>query len=343
MLRICYWLLVCCILSTPGIAQDKLIVGVSPIAPFAMQDGNGKWTGLTIELWEDMAADMGVEYEYILQPLAANIQSVHLRETDVALGAISITEAREQLVDFSHTYFTSGLGIITKQTQSFSVFDILTDDRFIKSIAQLLGFIAIGGILILICENGSKNPDFKATKVGNGMWWSIVTITTTGYGDLVPKTTLGRLFASVWMILGAIIVPAMIGGLAATMTLDTNSTTVKSKNDLHQHKIGIISNTSTEVYFRNNNLPYIAVDSIEVLLSEVNNGSLDGGVYDAPMLQYHARKYPNLVVLPDLFDRQYYGFAIQDGSSLRNQLNVQLLRKTNDQKWLHRLNVYLGE
>lgn len=325
--------------STP----DRLVVGVSPVAPFAMQDSNGNWTGLTIELWEDIAEEMGVEYQYIQLPLAENIQSVHTKTTDVALGAISITESREQLVDFTHTYFTSGLGIITKQTRSFSVFDILTDERFLKSVAQLIGFVFAGGLLILICENGAKNPDFKITNVGNGVWWSIVTITTTGYGDLVPKTTLGRIFASIWMVLGAIIVPAMIGGLAATMTLDTNSTTIKSKSSLHRHAVGIIGNTSTELYFKNNNIPYTAVNSLDELLSKVNDGSLDGGVYDAPMLQYHARKYPDLVVLPEVFDRQYYGFAIQEGSPLRNQLNVQLLRKTNDQKWLHRLNVYLGD
>ena len=38
--------------------------------------------------------------------------------------------------------------------------------------------------------------------MSNGVYWAIVTMTTVGYGDLVPQTALGRLLASVVMMLG---------------------------------------------------------------------------------------------------------------------------------------------
>ncbi len=38
--------------------------------------------------------------------------------------------------------------------------------------------------------------------VGQGLWWAIQTVTTVGYGDLVPTSTLGRLVATLVMITG---------------------------------------------------------------------------------------------------------------------------------------------
>ena len=38
--------------------------------------------------------------------------------------------------------------------------------------------------------------------MASGVYWAIVTMTTVGYGDVVPQTELGRLLASVVMLLG---------------------------------------------------------------------------------------------------------------------------------------------
>ena len=38
--------------------------------------------------------------------------------------------------------------------------------------------------------------------IGDGLWWAIQTVTTVGYGDLVPTSTVGRLVAALVMVLG---------------------------------------------------------------------------------------------------------------------------------------------
>lgn len=38
--------------------------------------------------------------------------------------------------------------------------------------------------------------------IGDGLWWGIQTITTVGYGDLVPTSTTGRLVAALVMVVG---------------------------------------------------------------------------------------------------------------------------------------------
>jgi voltage-gated potassium channel len=34
------------------------------------------------------------------------------------------------------------------------------------------------------------------------MWWSVVTLTTVGYGDIYPVTTIGKIFAGISAVLG---------------------------------------------------------------------------------------------------------------------------------------------
>ena len=56
------------------------------------------------------------------------------------------------------------------------------------------------GYSIFVIESASPESQFQT--VGSGVYWAIVTMTTVGYGDVVPQTELGRLLASVVMLLG---------------------------------------------------------------------------------------------------------------------------------------------
>lgn len=67
--------------------------------------------------------------------------------------------------------------------------------------------------------------------IDDSMWWSIVTVTTVGYGDKVPRTATGRLLAMMLMFLGIIVfaifagevhpIPNRMLCLTATTTLST--------------------------------------------------------------------------------------------------------------------------
>jgi polar amino acid transport system substrate-binding protein len=58
-------------------------------------------------------------------------------------------------------------------------------------------------------------------------------------------------------------------------------------------------------------------------------------VYDAPLLKYWVDKnYRNGIdVLPELLERQDYGFALPSGSNLREPINRELLAKIRDPTW----------
>ena len=83
-------------------------------------------------------------------------------------------------------------------------------------LSVLLGF----GILLLLAASlaylleRSTQPDVFGS-IPAALWWAIVTMTTTGYGDVVPQTVLGRMLAGVVMVSG-IAVFALWAGILAT-------------------------------------------------------------------------------------------------------------------------------
>jgi voltage-gated potassium channel Kch len=73
----------------------------------------------------------------------------------------------------------------------------LTVRRAARIIASVtVAVTIISGVLIHFTD--PKN----FPNIGDGLWWAIQTVTTVGYGDLVPASTLGRLVAALVMLVG---------------------------------------------------------------------------------------------------------------------------------------------
>ncbi|MBI5709821.1 MAG: ion transporter [Candidatus Eisenbacteria bacterium] len=70
-----------------------------------------------------------------------------------------------------------------------------------------IAFIVAGGLAIRHAEPGIGS-------IEDGIWWSLVTTTTVGYGDIAPRTSLGRLIAAVLMIAGIGAIGMITGSIA---------------------------------------------------------------------------------------------------------------------------------
>ncbi len=71
----------------------------------------------------------------------------------------------------------------------------LTDNRLDTTIFTAIVILFTAGIIIVDIEPGINN-------ISDGIWWAWVTISTVGYGDIVPVTKTGRLFGAFLILIG---------------------------------------------------------------------------------------------------------------------------------------------
>ena len=79
--------------------------------------------------------------------------------------------------------------------------------------AVLMAVLILGTVMYVV-----EGPDNGYTSIPVSMYWAIVTMTTVGYGDVVPQTALGKLIASFMMLLGWGILAVPTGIVTAEMT-----------------------------------------------------------------------------------------------------------------------------
>jgi voltage-gated potassium channel len=87
---------------------------------------------------------------------------------------------------------------------------LLSRDSFPVAMAVLFLMVFLFGTAAWMLEHGS-NPAFA--EVGDGLWWAFVTLTTVGYGDIVPVTEGGRIVAVLTMVFGIAVYSLLIANL----------------------------------------------------------------------------------------------------------------------------------
>jgi len=89
------------------------------------------------------------------------------------------------------------------------------------AILTLIVLIIISACLMFSIENTAQPGQFDS--VSQAIWWSVVTLTTVGYGDITPVTFLGKLVAMIIMLLGVCTMALPAGILAAKFTEELQS------------------------------------------------------------------------------------------------------------------------
>jgi len=96
-------------------------------------------------------------------------------------------------------------------------------------VALVAALVVVVGAAVAYRAEHATNPGFA--DFGDALWWAIVTLTTVGYGDIVPKTTAGRIDGVMIMITGISVLGLLAGSMASFFRLEPTSTAETSEDD----------------------------------------------------------------------------------------------------------------
>lgn len=118
--------------------------------------------------------------------------------------------------------------------------------------------IGTSGIGIYLIE--SPHEDAQITNLIDAFWWASATVTTVGYGDVVPVTELGRLVGIVLMFVGISIIGTFISALGALL--------IGSRLKKHE---SVESSTKSLIIKKINDIENLEKNEVELLISMVKD------------------------------------------------------------------------
>jgi polar amino acid transport system substrate-binding protein len=313
-------------------SQEKALdVGIKVLSPCVMET-DGRYTGFDIELWEHIARDLKLKFHYRLTDQWKFFSDLVEGKADIAFSCMPITHELEETVDFSHHYLESGLRILVLNKSTFSV------KQTVKSIFSPLVFTALGTlfVFIIVCGNAvwfvEKGSRIISARYFPGIleafWYVLVTMTTVGYGDVVPRKWFGRLIALFIMLIGIGFFGWAIAQFSSAITVQKLHANIVSPEDLRDKVVATVEFTTSVPALNKLGAVVLPVSNIDKAYALLLKEKVNAVVFDSPaILHYeHHEGAGKVKTVGPLFDIQYYGFMFPEGSQLRERVNRSLLK-----------------
>ena len=326
--------LVCGLTNAAASDEKMLTVSIEITAPCVMQD-NGTYTGFDVELWEAIAQELNLSFQYKETDLKGLFTDLVGGHADVAFSCITVTNEREKIVDFSHHYLDSGLRIMVLNKTRFSPTEYVKS-VFSPVVVKALTYI---GLFIIICghvfwwvERGRRYISAKYFPgIFEAYWYVLVTMTTVGYGDIVPRKWVGRLIALFLMFIGIGFFGWAIAQLSSAITLQTLHSEISDHRDLRDKLVATVEGTTSVPALEKLGAVVVPAKTIDLAYEKLIKEEVSALVFDSPTILYYARNEGAGIVsvVGPLFDIQYYGFLFRQGSHLRESVNRALLKLRN--------------
>ncbi|MDV7340145.1 transporter substrate-binding domain-containing protein [Terasakiella sp. A23] len=340
--------------TSPVVAADEdkgLKVGLWEIEPFVMKGPDGDWTGLAIEVWEEVARELGFDYHYVVYDHYGLLEAVKKGDVDVGLADIPADHDFEEFFEYSRTYFHSDLAIASRADAGstvLQVLDTLTSPTVLKVMAVMLLIVFLTAGIFWVVERHQNDEvyDDRHRKFNffNGALWAMLLITAQEPDVFKNKSFIGRIVGMLVLVIGVTVSASYIALITSSLTVSEMTATVRGAEDLPHIKVASLSDSRASEYLDEHHLKHNQYETLGVAMTALAEKRVDAVVADEVELRYYVRKHAEqkLSVIPVHLETEYYALAFPEWSDLPAQVNTVILQFIESPLWKELLKRHLG-
>lgn len=316
------WLLPTASLATPS---SLTIVYYHPTEePFLSE--------IAFKVWQNSASAMGVQFNTIR---ADNLtQAISLLENGKAQLIVGPIIPTAQILptqyDYVDTYIPNQTGILISTKSHLNVWKkvfyllkIFAGVSFLTVLCLMLVF----AVLVWLAETRSNSDVFPRNPISGiavAWWFSIVSFTTVGYGDYVPKSSTGRFITVFWLFISLILGSTLYATMSSEATrLETQNHEINSLSEIGGKPIGYLQGHigAYEDIEKYKGIPIPAVD-FQQLATALTTEKISAAFVNNLVLNHELRQHPsaNLKLLDLMVNSESFSFIIHRDNPLESVL-----------------------
>ncbi|MEL6859637.1 MAG: ion transporter [Pseudomonadota bacterium] len=129
------------------------------------------------------------------------------------------------------------LARLVKLARFVPAFDVLgatvarAGTQLLTTLAMALALVYVSAVALYFVEGVGGQQQEGFASIPRSLWWAIVTLTTVGYGDVYPVTTLGRIFAAIISLAGIGVVALPAGVFASAFSDELREREIRKLQD----------------------------------------------------------------------------------------------------------------
>lgn len=323
---------------------DTLLVGIYHDPPFVIKTDENNYEGLSIELWENIAASSNLNFRYKeYSDFIGILKRLEYREIDLTINPMDVNDLRVEKFDMTQPYFISSIGVaipyINRSTLSVVVSNLFSL-AFLEIVLLLVMIIFVFGFFLWLVERNHNKFQFRPGLLGlfDGLWWSAVTMTTVGYGDKAPKSNFGKAIAIIWMFTAVIIISSFTASIASTLTISGLQTDIETAEDIRLvENVSVVGATSSETYLLQEEISINQTFASPILaLRALAKKENDVLLHDHNVLQYYINRLSlneKVKLLPITLKENYQSFMLPKDHPAFDLVNVGMMKEIQKNNW----------